>query len=323
MSNQLTAGFSCRSVLFSTWIKAYRPSLFTKIPYKYGLNSKSFSFSSSSLLYSSFKPSTFRFLSLAKNIFYGAPGLKELTDEVTVEDIDNTVYEVVTHHVKPGREAEYLKLIAPIYKQINFISTASSNLQLASNYRGTQLVGSWRQTTGDIDSYIHIWKYPSYYDYYHGNTVIKNCDHCKPLFSSKFSNLLRSRRLELVQAVGFPLWKTQANQDTATEKPLNNIFELRIYNLKPGKFYQWEHTWQQGLQCRQDVMKPFGAWFTQLGDLNKVYHLWQFESLEHRRAARQKCWDLPGWAESVEETIKVTDKMASNILVPLDFSPLK
>ena len=70
-------------------------------------------------------------------------------------------------------------------------------------------------------------------------------------------------------------------------------------------------------------MEPVGAWFTQLGHLNRVQHLWQFADLEHRKISREKCWELPGWADTVHETVKLIDKMESNILIPLKFSPLK
>lgn len=62
---------------------------------------------------------------------------------------------------------------------------------------------------------------------------------------------------------------------------------------------EWEQHWRKGIECRRQVMEPVGAWFSQLGRLNRVYHLWQFADLEHRKISREKCWELPGWAETV------------------------
>ena len=47
-------------------------------------------------------------------------------------------------------------------------------------------------------------------------------------------------------------------------------------------------------------MEPVGAWFSSLGKLNRVHHLWQFADLEHRKLSREKCWELPGWAETTQ-----------------------
>lgn len=98
---------------------------------------------------------------------------------------------------------------------------------------------------------------------------------------------------------------------------------MRSYELQPGRLLEWETSWRKGLECRRQVMEPVGAWFTQLGDLNTVHHLWQFADLEHRRLSRDKCWELPGWADTVHETVKLIEHMESDILVPMPFSPLK
>jgi hypothetical protein len=129
---------------------------------------------------------------------------------------------------------------------------------------------------------------------------------------------------------------------TAQPHHFGGIFELRTYDLQAGKLLEWEQHWRKGIECRRQVMEPVGAWFSQLGRLNRVYHLWQFADLEHRKISREKCWELPGWAETVRikkkktkthdpntnikqvhETIKLINTMESNILVPLKFSPLR
>lgn len=110
---------------------------------------------------------------------------------------------------------------------------------------------------------------------------------------------------------------------TAQPHNFGGIFELRTYDIFSGRLLEWEQHWRKGLECRKQVMEPVGAWFTQLGHLNRVQHLWQFADLEHRKISREKCWELPGWADTVHETVKLIDKMESNILIPLKFSPLK
>ena len=64
--------------------------------------------------------------------------------------------------------------------------------------------------------------------------------------------------------------------NTVPPRALGGVFELRTYGLKPGKLLEWEGHWRKGLEVRKNFMEPIGAWFTQIGTLNRVYHIWQF-----------------------------------------------
>lgn len=50
---------------------------------------------------------------------------------------------------------------------------------------------------------------------------------------------------------------------------------IYIY-LQPGRLLEWEMNWRKGLECRKQFCEPVGAWFTQLGELNTVYHMWTY-----------------------------------------------
>ena len=71
------------------------------------------------------------------------------------------------------------------------------------------------------------------------------------------------------------------------------IFELRSYQLHPGTLLQWEHTWyvicesfpsaslmphdrRKGIEARRKFVEPVGAWFSQVGRLHQVHHMWQY-----------------------------------------------
>ncbi|CAJ0906368.1 17112_t:CDS:2, partial [Entrophospora sp. SA101] len=79
----------------------------------------------------------------------------------------------------------------------------------------------------------------------------------------------------------------------------------------------------RGLECRRQFCEPVGAWFSQLGLLNRVHHMWQYPDLENRKITREKAWEVDGWAETVYKTVRLVQKMETNILKPLDFSPLR
>jgi hypothetical protein len=105
--------------------------------------------------------------------------------------------------------------------------------------------------------------------------------------------------------------------------------------------------WRKGLECRRQFCEPVGAWFSQLGDLNVVHHMWTYPDLQTRKTTREDAWQVDGWAETVTNTgkslimdmpialfemqeanlvsilVRLINKMQSSILNPLDFSPLR
>jgi hypothetical protein len=246
---------------------------------------------------------------LIKSFLYGSPKMKQ--EQIEIEQSFSQqlmrgkyVHEIVTHRVLPSKAVEYFELVTNVYPKI-----------AADPRNEVHLVGSWRVVVGDMDTYIHIWEYKGYPGFHH----TQNTFHEDPLyldFLSKLRNYVRSRESNLMQEFSF--WG-----GTAAPRKLGGVFELRTYDLQAGRLLEWEQHWKKGIECRRQVMEPVGAWFTQLGSLNRVHHLWQFADLEHRKLSREKCWELPGWAETTHETVKLVDHMQSNILVPLPFSPLK
>jgi hypothetical protein len=68
---------------------------------------------------------------------------------------------------------------------------------------------------------------------------------------------------------------------------------MRTYQLQPGTLLQWEHAWRRGLEARRkfvvsssavfkrhshllNFQQPVGAFFSQVGQLHEVHHIWQY-----------------------------------------------
>lgn len=214
------------------------------------------------------------------------------------------VHEVVFHDVLPHRSPDYVELTSSVYPKLS-----------ADPEVPAQLIGSWRTVIGDMDRFVHIWQYDGYPGF-HNAHVVTHQQTPYLEYLNELRSCLRSRHTSIIQEFGF--WG-----GTARPHELGGIFELRNYRLKPGKLADWESQWKKGIEVRRKVMEPVGAWFSQIGPLNHVYHLWQFVDLEQRKIARQKSWELEGWAETTHNTVQLIDKMESTIMVPLPFSPLK
>ncbi|KAH9486253.1 Protein NipSnap-like protein 2 [Psilocybe cubensis] len=181
-----------------------------------------------------------------------------------------------------------------------------------SNLR-VKLSGNWETLVGDQDTFIHILEYENYAGYDKTTQLVRSTEHLEAYRA--MLPFLTSRTTQLNQEF--------AILPTAPPHAEGGIFELRTYQLKPGTLLEWENTWRRGIEARRKSVAPVGAWFSQVGRLHQVHHMWQYPDLQTRRDIREKAWQIDGWAETVSKTAQLAESMDAFILTPLSFSPLK
>ncbi|KAL2918781.1 hypothetical protein HK105_201615 [Polyrhizophydium stewartii] len=213
------------------------------------------------------------------------------------------VHELQVHNVKPEAMDDYIALTKENYPRV----ANDSEFHV-------KLFGSWVTEIGDLDQAIHIWEYNHYPGYIQTQDLLKR-DPQYQQFQKKLAPMLRSRENQMM--LEFAFWTSSAPITT------NGIYELRTYLLKPGKMLEWEHQWRAGLEARRKFVQPVGAWFSQLGHLNYVHHMWAYPDLQVRKEMREKAWEVEGWSQTVHKTVTLIDHMQSRIVTPLDFSPMK
>lgn len=207
------------------------------------------------------------------------------------------------HKVKPSEVQEYKKAAEDYYAAIK--DDPSLHVKLS---------GSWEVVVGEQDMFFHILEYENYDGY--DQTVAKirgNKEYMKAY--QKMIPYLNSRESQLCQEFAF--------FPTAPPHSEGGIFELRKYQLKAGTLLEWEQAWRKGIEARRKFVAPVGAWFSQIGRLHQVYHMWQYPNLHARKETREKAWQLEGWSETVSKTAHFSKFMDSYILEPLPYSPLK
>lgn len=129
--------------------------------------------------------------------------------------------------------------------------------------------------------------------------------------------------------------------------PDGGIYELRTYQLRPGKLLEWETAWRRGIEARRRYVvshfwrntqltsqEPVGAFFSQVGQLHEVHHIWFYPDMSTRKQLREAAWSVSGWGETVQQvclksldvltlkTVSLTDSMKTTIMVPCKWSPL-
>jgi len=211
------------------------------------------------------------------------------------------IYELQTHNVRPGLADDYLKN----YEHYAGEVAKHSSLSLS-------LVGSWTVGIGDQDQCVHLWRYDGGYGSVDAARGVLRTDQSLTQLTKEQAPLLRARHCQLLYP--FTFWPT-ADQRTGP-----NIYEIRSYFLKPGTMMEWGNNWARAITFRQSHNEAYGGFFSQIGRLYNVHHIWCYPSLKERKQSREEAWTHPGWDEVVAYTVPLIRMMDARVMHPTAFS---
>lgn len=104
----------------------------------------------------------------------------------------------------------------------------------------------------------------------------------------------------------------------------HKILSLCLYIISlllPCLVIEWGNNWARAINHRKSHDGPFAGFFSQIGRLYNVHHIWCYPSLQARKETREAAWKLPGWDECVAYTVPLINDMHTRICVPTEFSP--
>jgi hypothetical protein len=100
------------------------------------------------------------------------------------------------------------------------------------------------------------------------------------------------------------------------------IYELRIYTVYPEKLPDLMHLWEhEGKPLIDKHMRCLGIWTTDSGLLNRVVHLYLWESHEQRDRARKAFYSQPEAKAYVNKVKPLYQAQESVIMSPAVFAP--
>jgi len=218
------------------------------------------------------------------------------------------ISEICTHNVRPDSVDKYLKT------QANLIGFINSQKEVLHG----ECLGNFNVLVGDQDQFVHIWRYEGGYKAIDENMKFLQDNKDYNLIMKDMSPLLRSRESELY--LQFSFWPEVALREGS------HVYELRSYHLKPGTMVEWGNYWAKAIKLRDyQHSEAYMGLFSQIGELYNVKHVWCYESLEARQAAREVVWQATQeqWQEIVARTVPLIRRMSSRVLVPLPISTTK
>ncbi len=113
-----------------------------------------------------------------------------------------------------------------------------------------------------------------------------------------------------------------ARRDT---KEVEMIYELRTYQLAVGRLPEYLEVARTMIlpAVAEYGLRPLGFWFTEVGPLNEVVHLWAYADLNERQEKWGKWARDPRRTEIMKRLQGVIVSQSNKILSPTDFSPMQ
>ncbi|XP_018329123.1 protein NipSnap [Agrilus planipennis] len=214
------------------------------------------------------------------------------------------IYALQTHNFRPNKREEYLENYK---KHVDYFNSHEKITKVL------QLVSSWTVNVGDQDQALHLWKYTGGFHAIDSvMDVLNQSKEYQKLFSEQ-AQYIRSRHLQYI--LQFSYWP-----EIRFRSP-KHIYEIRSYTLKPGTMIEWGNNWARAINYRQNNNEAFAGFFSQVGRLYNVHHIWCYKDLNSRKETRESAWRSPGWDECVAYTVPLIKEMHCRILIPSSFSP--
>ncbi|MDX2159611.1 MAG: NIPSNAP family protein [Hyphomicrobiaceae bacterium] len=96
------------------------------------------------------------------------------------------------------------------------------------------------------------------------------------------------------------------------------IYEFRTYTLQPRTLQEFLKRFGEALPKRLEFSPLAAFWYTEIGPLNQVIHVWPYKDMNERARTRAAAVKAGIWPPATSEFIA---EMRSDILEPLPFSP--
>ena len=96
------------------------------------------------------------------------------------------------------------------------------------------------------------------------------------------------------------------------------IYEFRTYTLQPRALPEFLKRFGEALPPRLALSKLAAFWYTEIGPLNQVIHVWSYENVLERSRVRAEAVKKGIWPPKTHDLIV---EMRSEIFEPLPYSP--
>jgi len=203
------------------------------------------------------------------------------------------IYEFRTYDILPGTLARFgTKTAEKISKRLEY----------------SDLTAFWYSDIGPLNQVIHVWPYE---DLEHRRDVRTRVvsDGIWPPANNDV--LVRMQSDIMIPA---PFMERVISGD------IGPVFEIRTYFYRSGEIPKVLNAWETAIQAREEYSPLVGCWYSDIGELNKLIHIWAYRSLGERSKIRSEVAQRGVWPPKHGIT---SVRQENKIVLPFEFSPLK
>lgn len=205
------------------------------------------------------------------------------------------IIEVRTYQLQPGSVAEVEK---------RFGDALPKREQLS------KLGAFWHTEVGPLNQIIHVWPYESFQHRIETRTESVKTGVWPP----PIQEFIVSMESEILLPAPF--------SPPLEPRDIGPLFEIRSYTLAPGALPGMIDRWKGKIEERVKLSPLAGAWYTELGALNKWVHIWAYKDAGERQRIRGEAVARGIWPPGGSPAGSML-KQENKLVMPASFSPIK
>ena len=204
------------------------------------------------------------------------------------------IIEMRTYTLTPGRLQEVEKRFAEA---------------LPTREKHSKLAAFWHTEIGTLDQVIHIWPYESFEQ----RLAVRAAAVKEEGWPPRIRDFCIRQESEILFPAPF--------SPKLEPREVGPMFELRQDTLQAGAFPGRIERWASKIQDRQTHSPLIGAWYSEVGTLNKWVHVWAYRDMNQRFKACEAAAANGNWPP--RDPPGVLLKMVSSLVMPAAFSPIR
>ena len=194
---------------------------------------------------------------------------------------------------------------------------------------GVTLSGWYHSDIGDLNQVVHIWGFK---DLKHMKEA-KAAVYADPDWTGKYvprnRGLIQAQKTYLMNAPPFaPIYPIHGEAEPGSEdaqKRNEMVYDFRMYTFKPGSVPQYMAAVEEvGVPIRKRHGVKLAGWFySDVGYLNRVVHIWAFDNPKHLIEAKAAVAADPDWAgKYIPRVSGLLTAQNVSLMKSTDFAPL-
>jgi hypothetical protein len=180
---------------------------------------------------------------------------------------------------------------------------------LPTRQKFSPLAAFWHTEVGPLNQVIHVWPY----DTFEQRMQVRAAASAAPGWPPATREFIVEQKSELFVPAPF--------SPALEPRQLGGIYEIRMYMFAAGAIPGVIERWGEKIGERVKLSPLVGAWYSEIGPLNKWVHIWAYKDANERFSVRAAASAGGQWPARNPPGVVV--KQENALVMPSAFSPIR